>query len=1192
VRFLDLKKINDGKLLKDKFSGVNLVAFAIVFASLGYYIINSSLAAGGTITVAATPTANTCSTRFSSQDVWPGYFYNQSAPAGSPTLSQRIDNLGLDVWRVQAVDGYNDDTTSLPYPKAYTGTDAHSVSAWNFKTLDKVVASGPATADKLVDLTAPPDVLWNGPGPLPAGGGTPGALYDQSYGELSQYYANVVKYFRTPLVASNSGGTVTYTSTSMTDTAKDFTAYSGGGYAVTATVRDNNGFSDWVTSTINTVTNSGHTVNLSAAWSTTNSGKPDVTITNATPSAGAAYNLDHTTLALSGNVNGTTATSNASPWPRPPALGTVKYFELFNESDLSNSFFPRSSPGLPAPVPTLTPVNVAGGTLTPGSTYTYRLTSIAINTAESTPGTSVSVTMPAGMNSVQINWNATSNLSLNPFAYKIYGRTAASTLGMVVVGRDASTGLTWTDKGSVTPSSAVPVTDGTPGLQIWRPREYTKMWNVVAPAIKAIDANAKVVGPVISNPASLAPLNVNTTAITTGPSDNSWRDSTDYVPYLMANGSPKPDVVSYHSYGGSDGSGSSDASYFSGLDAAISDFKAVDVPVLGSTPAWNTESNIDAGFLDNTDMRSVTHMGSSWLAYEMIQHCLQAPQLQEIFQFEVANTNTWNLFGSTPPAGCYPAPTCSSLKQGEPNLQYWMIYNASRYFPAGSKISTVSGVPAGFAALAVQPPGTQKTNVIVANIKSSATKGAGVADSVSIQFNGTPTSTKQVTVDGNTDFKNGPTVTDLGTQSNVLLNMSGFAVTILSFDTAPITPDTTPPVISNVSATNLSSSGATVTWDTDEAANTQVEYGTTTSYGSNTTLDVNLVTGHTANLTGLSPSTTYHYRVKSSDLSGNLATGTDNTFTATIVDSTPPTVSITSPTNGTTVSGKNLIVNATATDNLTVAGVQFKLDGVNLGSEDTASPYSTTWDTTNATNGAHTLTAVARDPSNNSATSTSVNVTVDNSNINLLSGKIATTNSSNNNPNVLGLITDGDKTLTNIADLNTGAVYIQYDLGASYNVDDVKLWHYYGDPRSYHDVLVELSNSSTFATGNTIVFNDDTNNSLGLGTGTDTEYAESSAGSNISFSAVNARYIRIYSNGSSSNTANHYVEAEAYASSTSGPKQGDLNNDNFVNITDLSIILSDYGKTKAQALNPACDINNDNNVNIFDLSILLSNYGT
>jgi hypothetical protein len=69
-----------------------------------------------------------------------------------------------------------------------------------------------------------------------------------------------------------------------------------------------------------------------------------------------------------------------------------------------------------------------------------------------------------------------------------------------------------------------------------------------------------------------------------------------------------------------------------------------------------------------------------------------------------------------------------------------------------------------------------------------------------------------------------------------------------------------------------------------------------------------------------------------------------------------------------------------------------------------------------------------------------------------------------------------------------------------------------------------------------------------------------------------------------------------YHATTSPPptssKTGDLNSDNAVNIFDLSILLSNYGKTKAASSNPACDINNDNNVNIFDLSILLSNYGT
>jgi hypothetical protein len=63
---------------------------------------------------------------------------------------------------------------------------------------------------------------------------------------------------------------------------------------------------------------------------------------------------------------------------------------------------------------------------------------------------------------------------------------------------------------------------------------------------------------------------------------------------------------------------------------------------------------------------------------------------------------------------------------------------------------------------------------------------------------------------------------------------------------------------------------------------------------------------------------------------------------------------------------------------VSVSGVQFKLDGANLGTEDTASPYSVSWDTTTATNGSHTLTAVARDAASNSTTSAGVTVTVSN----------------------------------------------------------------------------------------------------------------------------------------------------------------------------------------------------------------------
>jgi hypothetical protein len=92
-------------------------------------------------------------------------------------------------------------------------------------------------------------------------------------------------------------------------------------------------------------------------------------------------------------------------------------------------------------------------------------------------------------------------------------------------------------------------------------------------------------------------------------------------------------------------------------------------------------------------------------------------------------------------------------------------------------------------------------------------------------------------------------------------------------------------------------------------------------------------------------------------------------------DSTPPTVSLTSPANGATVTG-TVSVTASASDNVGVAGVRFLLDGANLGSEVTTAPYGISWDTSTASAGNHVLSAVARDTSNNTTTSAAVNVKV------------------------------------------------------------------------------------------------------------------------------------------------------------------------------------------------------------------------
>lgn len=95
-------------------------------------------------------------------------------------------------------------------------------------------------------------------------------------------------------------------------------------------------------------------------------------------------------------------------------------------------------------------------------------------------------------------------------------------------------------------------------------------------------------------------------------------------------------------------------------------------------------------------------------------------------------------------------------------------------------------------------------------------------------------------------------------------------------------------------------------------------------------------------------------------------------------DNTYPSVSITAPSNSSTVSGSSVTVSASASDNVGVVGIQFKLDGANLGAEDMTSPYSITWDTTTTGNGGHALTALARDAAGNSTLSSTVNVTVSN----------------------------------------------------------------------------------------------------------------------------------------------------------------------------------------------------------------------
>jgi hypothetical protein len=306
-------------------------------------------------------------------------------------------------------------------------------------------------------------------------------------------------------------------------------------------------------------------------------------------------------------------------------------------------------------------------------------------------------------------------------------------------------------------------------------------------------------------------------------------------------------------------------------------------------------------------------------------------------------------------------------------------------------------------------------------------------------------------------------------------------------------------------------------------------------------------------------------------------------------DSTPPTVSLTAPSNGATVSGTNVTLSANASDNVAVAGVQFQLDGSNLGSEDTSAPYATSWDTTQAQNGSHTLTAIARDAAGNSTTSSAITVTVTGGTNTFKIGE----------PNILGSADDsnGNLLLAQNTTLSQSAAIQSLSFYVTTASGSLRLGIYdatgpNGGPGALEAQTASFTPTTgwnTAATTTSPTLNPGTywlaylpsSDSLAFVKGTD------SSSSGVLYSYAFGALPNTFST-TPSTTASHWsLYATLNLSSGTGPKQGDLNGDSAVNILDLSILLSNYGTSNAIA-----DINHDSTVNIFDLSILLSNYGT
>jgi len=153
------------------------------------------------------------------------------------------------------------------------------------------------------------------------------------------------------------------------------------------------------------------------------------------------------------------------------------------------------------------------------------------------------------------------------------------------------------------------------------------------------------------------------------------------------------------------------------------------------------------------------------------------------------------------------------------------------------------------------------------------------------------------------------------------------------------------------------------------------------------------------------------------------------------------------------------------------------------------------------------------------------------SSVNVAAGKPVT--SSDRDPIIgkVDLITDGDKEANDgsFVELGPKLQYVQIDLQKPLRISAVLVWHYHANPRVYHDVVVQLADDPDFITNVRTLFNNDHDNSSGLGVGEDMEYWDTYEGKLIDGKNTSARYVRLYSQGSTADDQNHYTEVEVYA---------------------------------------------------------------
>jgi hypothetical protein len=149
---------------------------------------------------------------------------------------------------------------------------------------------------------------------------------------------------------------------------------------------------------------------------------------------------------------------------------------------------------------------------------------------------------------------------------------------------------------------------------------------------------------------------------------------------------------------------------------------------------------------------------------------------------------------------------------------------------------------------------------------------------------------------------------------------------------------------------------------------------------------------------------------------------------------------------------------------------------------------------------------------------------------NIALGKPVTSSATNTLPEKLAKITDGDKEAgeSSIVLLRKGVQWVQIDLGSPQEIYAIVLWHAHDTPKVCHGVVVQLADNTESTQNVRTLFNNDRENGDGLGAGTDREYFETYEGKLIAAHGAKARYVRLYSRGSTESRMNEYTEVEVW----------------------------------------------------------------